>query len=367
MKTVSVIREKMEGEKRVIMLPENVNKLVRKGYRVLVETGAGKTVGYTDNDYITAGAVIANEKQAWEGGDLILKYKPPIPEEYQYIKEGQTIAALCHAEGNYKLIKEFMKKKCNVYTFEFFETEDANFPLSIPGGEIAGKVAMLYAMYYSQTHLGGSGRLPVKVVGATKPTIGVIGYGNVGSSVIRMALDLGNNVIIFGHNIPKMKKMAIGYGGNIKCCLCSEESLFAELKNIDILFGAILISTYNTDPVVTKEMIDGMKNGSVIVDVTCGYGPGYMPFLENNTSLDDPILKKDGKTFIKIDNLPAAFHMTTTEAYTSNIEPYILQLCDRVFENKTDHISERGMIFKEGKIVHKVIEEHFKYYERNII
>lgn len=365
MNKISIIKEKMQGEKRVILMPKHVKKLIKNGYEVTVEKGAGESLGFVDSDYRDAGAEIATEREAWLSADLIIKYKPPIESEYQYIKEGIQIAALCHAEGNYPLMREFIKKKCTVFSYEFFKSAEDFFPLALAGGEIAGKVAMIYAMFYAQTQFSNFGKIPVNVNSAESVTIGVIGYGNVGSSIIKMALDLGNNVIVFGKNIPKLKKLSIAFGNKIKCCECNSENLYKELLDIDILFGAILISTFDTPPIVTEDMINVMKEGSIIIDVTCGYGKGYMPFFERETSLKEPVYYKNGKTFIKINNLPCAYHRTTTEAYSNNAYPYIEKLCDFVFRNKKDEIIENGKLFENGKIVHKVIQEHYEYYERN--
>lgn len=364
---ISVVSEEAENEKRVILLPEHIKLLTNRGYNVIVEDGLGKYLGCDNEQYISAGAHIVKKEDAWQNGDLIIKYKAPVQNEYKYIKENCCVAALCHAEGNYSLIKEFIDKKCTVFSFEFFETSGGYFPLAIPGGQIAGKVAMIYALYYSQTQLGGSGKLPVKVSQLSCVTIGVIGYGNVGSSIIKMALDLGNNVILFGRNVDKMNKFAAVYSGRISCFECTEENLWREIKNIDILFGAILISTYSTKPIVTEDMILSMKKGSIIVDVTCGYGNGYMPFIKNKTTLQDPVTIMNDRLFIKIDNLPAAYHYTSTIEYSNQVSQYIDKLCRFVFEGINDTTVKNGMIIKNGTVVHNVLKEHLTYYEGNIL
>lgn len=368
MNTVSVIKEKKIGEKRVILLPDHVKKLTDKGYKIMVEHDAGINVGLTDNDYMAAGAVIVSQEEAWDKADLVIKYKPPVQDEFKFIRENQKIAALCHAESDFQLMNEFINKKCTVFTFEFFKDNNGKFPLAVPGGEIAGKVAMIYAMYLAQTQIGGSGKLPIGINGAEETTIGVIGYGNVGNSIIDMAAKLGNHVIVFGSNKEKMNEYSKKFTDEkVEFYESKPEILSEKLKEVDILFGAILISTFDTEPIVTQQMIDGMKKGSIIIDVTCGYGAGYMPFFEKKTDLQDPYYIKDGKIFVKIDNLPCAYHYSTTQAYSNNVYPYVERLCDYVFSGKENECVHNGMIFENGKIVHQVIREHFDYYERNNI
>lgn len=368
MNIVSIIKEKRIGEKRVILLPEHVKRLTNKGYKVLVEHDAGVNVGINDNDYVTAGAAVVSEEEAWNKADIVIKYKPPMQDEFKYIKENQKIAALCHAESDFRLMKEFINKKCTVFTFEFFKDEHGKFPLAVPGGEIAGKVAMIYAMFLAQSQIGGNGKLPIEINGADNTTIGVIGYGNVGNSIIDMAAKLGNHVIVFGSDKERMNEYSKKFTSEkIEFYESRPEILFEKIKEIDILFGAILISTFDTKPIVTKQMIDCMKKGSIIIDVTCGYGAGYMPFFEKKTNLQNPYYIKDGKIFVKIDNLPCAYHYTTTQAYSNNVYPYVERLCDYVFLGEKNECVYNGMIFDNGKISHQVIQEHFDYYERNNI
>ncbi len=368
MKVVSIVKEKRMGEKRVILMPEHVKQLVNNGYNVLVEHGAGVNVGLSDNNYCNAGAFIVSEEEAWNKADLVLKYKPPTQNEFKYIKEKQKIAALCHAESDYQLMKEFIEKKCTVFTFEFFKDKHGKFPLAVPGGTIAGKVAMIYALYLSQSQICGTGKLPIEIEGAEVTTIGVIGYGNVGDSIIDTAIELGDRVIVFGTDKKRMKEYSKKYRDEkIEFYESKSHILREKIKEIDILFGAILISTFDTKPVVTEQMIESMKKGSIIIDVTCGYGAGYMPFFEQKTDLQNPYYSKDGKIFVKIDNLPCAYHYTTTQAYSNYVAPYIEKLCDYIFLGRKDDCVINGMIFENGKITHSVIQEHFEYYERNNI
>lgn len=248
------------GEKRVILMPEHVKQLVNNGYNVLVEHGAGVNVGLSDNNYCNAGAFIVSEEEAWNKADLVLKYKPPTQNEFKYIKEKQKIAALCHAESDYQLMKEFIEKKCTVFTFEFFKDKHGKFPLAVPGGTIAGKVAMIYALYLSQSQICGTGKLPIEIEGAEVTTIGVIGYGNVGDSIIDTAIKLGNRVIVFGTDKKRMKEYSKKYRDEkIEFYESKSHILREKIKEIDILFGAILISTFDTKPVVTEQMIESMK------------------------------------------------------------------------------------------------------------
>lgn len=353
----------------MILLPKHCREIVKCNYKVLVEQDAGINVGISNDEYQNCGCEIVSEKVAWENADIVVKYKPPIKEEYKYLRDGLKLAALCHAEGNYSLVKEFIRNRMTVFSYEFIETDFNDFPLAIPGGEIAGKVALLYGMFYLQTHLGGSGMLPIGLGGKKSGvTLAVLGYGNVGASVIKMALSLGNRVVVLGRNIAKMKKMQTVFSDGVEVYECTSENLKRLLPEVNILVGAILESTYDTKEVISKDMIELMPVGAVIIDVTCGYGErGYMPFFKKVTTLSEPVYRYKDRQYIKIDNLPCAFHKTTTYSYSDNVAPYIVKICNMILKGMEDREVYSGCIVKEGKIIHDVLRRHFKYYEDNLL
>lgn len=362
MKKISILKEVINGENRVILLPQDIDELVKK-YEVYVESGAGKELGYSDDEYRRHGATIASKDECWEYSDFIIKYKAPIKEEYKYLNSKVKLGAIFHAEGNYNLLKELKNKKVTAYTYEFIETEDGFFPMAYPGGEIAGKMAIMYANFYQQKQYGGAGRALFSVRGSKKSKIAIIGYGNVGGAAIKLAADLGNEVYVFGSNINKLKKMSVYMGETIHCVESTNDNLLKFLPEMDAIIGAILISTYDTAPIITKEIFSKLKPGTVIIDVTCGYGSGYIPSIDKYTSLSEPVYISDnGIICCKIDNLPSAYPVSTTEAYSSNAKEWILKILDHELLGETNEDVSRGKIFDKGNIVHDVIKEHWSYY-----
>ncbi len=362
--TVGVIKEKLKNEKRVIITPAQVNVLVQSGFRVLVEQGAGLGCNFLDSDYESNGAEIVTTSIAWERADVILKYKAPLEEEYQYFREGLIICALFHAESNPKLIKAMCEKKVTAYTFEFLKTEDNIFPMAKSGGEIAGKFAIIMGAYLLQKQFGGKGKFLVQTRGTQPCTVGVIGYGNVGSAAIKLAQDLGCKVVCFGTNIAKMNKLSIAFNNNVVFVESTKENYKKYLPQIDLLVGAILISTYNTPALIDENLISYMQKGSVVIDVTCGYGKGYLPFIDKYTTLENPYYNDKGLVYCKIDNLPAAFPLTTVEAYTNNGFPYIKEMLSFLKNSeRRNKFVETAKIIENGKITHPIIKQHMKFYE----
>lgn len=367
MKKVAILKETVNGENRVILLPQDIDDLIQK-YEVYVEEGAGEALSFSDNEYKRHGAKIKDKDYCWTNSDFIIKYKSPTQEEYKYLNENTKMAAIFHAEGNYELLKELQKKKVTAYTYEFIETDDGYFPMAYPGGEIAGKMAVMYANFYQQKQFGGTGKALFQIHGTTKAKIAVIGYGNVGGAAIKLASELGNEVYVFGSNFNKLKKMSIYMDENIHILKSTEENLKTILPEMDAIIGAILVSTYDTKPIITKKIFNSLKVGTVVIDVTCGYGSGYIPSINKNTTLNEPIYVTDnGVVCCKIDNLPSAYPKSTTEAYSTNAKEWIIKILDNELQGKKNSEVIRGKIFDKGMITHQVIKEHWDYYEKNNI
>ena len=140
-KSISILKETLTNEKRIILLPNHIKKFVDSGYDVFVENNAGAEIGLMNQQYEHNGAIIVDTEQAWNCSDLIIKYKAPTEDEYKYLRRGMTVSAIFHAEGNRTLIEKLCEKGITAYSYEFFETDDGYFPLAMSGGEIAGKIA----------------------------------------------------------------------------------------------------------------------------------------------------------------------------------------------------------------------------------
>ena len=364
-KTVSILREVRVEERRVILTPTEVDTIITSGYSVFTEHDCGLACGFEDADYVRVGAEIVSQEEAWERGDLIVKYKAPTIEERRFFSPKINLAALFHAEGNYDLLKAMIDSKITAYSFEFFETDDGLFPLAFPGGEIAGKSAILYAAHYLQNHLGGKGKLLCDIVGVPKPRIGIIGYGSVGSAAISLAVALGCEVVVFSTNEAKLRKLQISFGNRIETSNSTPDAYSRILPTLDVLVGAILISTFDTPAVITEKLVQKMAPGSLVIDVTCGYGEGYLPFIKGYTTIENPVTTANGLNYIKVNNLPSAYHITTTCAYAGNLLPYLLRLLDSLTNDLSESVSNRGCIVRNGKLVHREVLKHWNHYERN--
>ncbi|MBM4792850.1 NAD(P)-binding domain-containing protein [Streptomyces sioyaensis] len=356
-KIVSILKETRAGEKRVIILPDQAKEFSDAGFDVLVESGAGSETGAPDSAYKEAGANIVTTEQAWRDSDFVLKYKAPGPHEYQYLREGLRLGAFFHAEGNAELTRKLLDTGTQAYAYEFFKTPQDVFPLAVPDSEISGKLAVLYAAYHLQSHIGGSGVLLADMPHVAPPRVVVIGYGNAGAAAARTAQALGADVVVLGTNRERLRRFAASVPG-VTCHLNTPKVLEREVEQADLVVGAILISTYDTPPMIDEDLVRRMKAGSMIVDVTVGYGSGYLPTFPSQTTHVDPVYERFGVLHCKIDAMPGSVPYTASRAVSPLITPYLIELGHSLYDGRPAPTAVNGMITDGGRMTHYEIERH---------
>jgi alanine dehydrogenase len=227
-----------------------------------------------DEEYAAAGVGLAEAGRVWSV-PLVLRYKPPDPGDLRHLRPGRHTAALFHAEGDIDLLTALQGCGATAWSYEFV-TEDGRFPLGRPGGWIAGVQAVLAGAHALQT-AAERGVLLAAVDGAEKANVVVIGSGNVGAAAAGTAAVLGANVTVLTRSEASRADYLRRAPGGIRAVANSRDTLLARLAEADLVIGAILVSTYDSPPMITEADLALMRPGTVSVDATCGYGPGYLP------------------------------------------------------------------------------------------
>lgn len=357
LKRVAILKETRVGEQRVIQLPEQVAQWRQAGFEVLVETGAGAGCDAPDQRYSAAGAEIVARREAWQCR-YVLKYKAPGPEEFDHLRPDLHLGAFFHAEGSPDLTAALLRSGTHAYSYEFFRTADGIFPMAVPDSEISGKLAVLYGAFYLQRQLGGSGTLLAAMPGVPAPRVLVIGYGNVGAAAARTAVALGAEVTVLGTHPERLRRFQASLPA-ATCLLNSREVLEREVPAADLIIGAILISTYDTEPMIGADLVRQMRPGSVIVDVTAGYGTGYLPTFDRFTwHHPEPMYERFGVLHCKIDALPASVPRTAARAVSPVIAPYLVALGRAIFDGVPDPVSAAGRVTAGGQLTHPELERH---------
>ncbi len=362
-KTISIVKETRFQETRIVLLPHDLGMFIDSGYEIFVETNAGAQIGYFDEEYVNAGASIVSREEAWGYSNYIPKLLCITENELQYLRKDMHLSAFFYAGENYHLIQKMCSSEINAYSYEYFEDDCGRFPMMVADGWISGRLALLNAAFYLQSTFGGSGIVLGGMHQSQQSKVVVIGHGNVGKSAARTALSLGAEVTVAGRSHESLKRFANQHPA-MDCVLVSDQEFKQVVLEADIVVGAILISTYDTPAMLTEYMVRKMKRGSVIVDVTCGYGKGYMPTADKITMPGVGPYERHGVLHLKNPRFPAMAPLSAVQNASQLYAPYLLALGEMIFdEAKQDIVSRNGQILKKGAVVHPHVLSDFSKIE----
>ena len=346
-------------ERRTILTPALARQLTSAGCTVIVEPGIGTGVFTGDEEYAAAGARLAGRDEAW-AAPLVLRYKSPDPRDLRRLQPGQHVGALFHAEGDPDLLTALRETGATAWSYEFV-AEDGRFPLGRPGGRIAGIQAVLAGASALQAP-GGRGVLLGMVDGAERANVLIIGSGNVGGAAAEAAAALGARVTVLARCESSRAAYQRRAPGGVRVLVNAHEALLDCLAAADLVIGAILVSTYDTPAMITEADLKLMRPGAVIVDATCGYGPGYLPTAGPMQAPGAPPCAVAGILHVKLDMLPALVPVTATSAYVANAAPYLERLARTALRDVPDPAIEAARIASGGCLVHPVALQHARIY-----
>lgn len=366
MASIGVPKEIKIKENRVALIPSNVKVLIENHHEVHVQTKAGLGAGYTDKDYQEVGAHIEpTAKGVYKKADIIVKVKEPQPSEYKYLSSSKILFTYLHltaSEETKKLTKALLENDVTGIAYETIEDEKGQLPLLKPMSTVAGQLAIDYGARFLQTFEKGRGKLIGRVEGTAPTDVVVLGGGNVGFHAAMKAAGTGANVSILDVNPKKIDSLKKEFEKinsiyqNVEVVLSNEGILKEYVKKADLLVGAILVPGGKSPKIVTEEMIKGMKDGAVIVDVAIDQGG--CTELSKPTTHEKPAYIKHGKIFCCITNMPGAVARTSTQALTNATFPYLLKIANEGIEViKKDKGFAKGVNTYKGYITYRQVAE----------
>lgn len=322
---ISVPKEIKAQEHRVGLLPSAAYQLVKHGHRVVVERGAGAGSGYPDAEYEQAGATLVDTHAAvFQQGELIVKVKEPLPEEYPLLRPGQLLFTYLHLAASRPLTEALLKSGVTAIAYETIEV-NRRLPLLEPMSEIAGRMSVLVGGYFLAKHYGGSGTLLGGVPGVLPGRVMVLGGGTSGVNAARMATGLGADVTILEVDLERMRFLDITLH-TAHTLFSSEAHVLEQLPTVDLLIGAVLVPGAKAPKLVTREMLRRMRPGSVLVDIAIDQG-GCVE-TSRPTTHHDPVFVEEGVIHYCVANMPAAYARTATQALTNVTSRYVETLAD---------------------------------------
>jgi len=268
---IGVPKEIKENENRVALTPSGVDTLVGSGHRVVVEEGAGTGSGFPDEDYLGAGALMVCAADAWDA-DLVLKVKEPLAQEYAYL-HGQMVFTYLHLAGVAPgLTDALLRTATTAIAYETTEDAQGRLPLLAPMSAVAGNMAATMGNYFLARFNGGKGILLSRIFGERFGKVVIIGDGVVGRHSAQVADALGAEVYVLGRQPDREPELKREISEQIHFLLSEPETVAREVKDADLVVGAVLVRGARAPMVVTEAMVASMQPGSVIVDVSIDQG-----------------------------------------------------------------------------------------------
>lgn len=353
---IGVPREIKKFEYRVGITPLGTEELKRDGHTIFIETKAGEGSGFSDKEYLMAGADISDRGRLFNKADLIIKVKEPLPPEYDLLSEGQAIFTYLHLAPNRELTGLLLTKKITAIGYETVE-EDGSLPLLAPMSEIAGSMAPLMGAFYLQRFYGGDGLLPTGAAGIKPAKTLILGAGVVGANAARICAGLGMETIVMNRGLERLQKLKEMFRGSIKTLPLTAAGVKEEIKDADIVIGAVLVPGGKTPVLITRDMLKDMKGGAVIIDVSVDQGG--CAETSRPTTHDNPVYIVDGIVHYTVANMPGAYPRTSTLVLTNATLPYIKTIAKKGIEKALEEDPAiRGAVNTyRGEIVHKALAE----------
>lgn len=357
---IGVPKEIKSDENRVALTPAGVNELVKRGHQVMIETSAGAGSGFSDDDYVAAGASIQPDHiSTFSEAEMIMKVKEPIEEEYDLIGEGQLVFTYFHFASYEPLTHAMIKAKAVCLAYETVELADRTLPLLIPMSEVAGRMAVQQGAKYLEKPMGGRGVLLGGVPGVQPGKVLILGGGIVGTQAAKIAAGLGAMVTILDVNLQRLRYLSDVMPSNVYTQYSNEYNIRKLIKDHDLIIGAVLIPGAKAPNLITRDMLADMKPGTVLVDVAVDQG-GCLETCKPTTHAN-PIFVIDGIVHYCVANMPGAVPYTSTIALTNATLPYAISLADNGWRKACSMRADlrKGLNIVNGQIVYEGVAAAF--------
>jgi len=324
---IGIPKETVYQETRVALVPEAVALLVANGHRVVVETNAGKASNFEDNQYSEAGAQIAYDNDEVYKSDIILKVAPPSVDEIDKFQRKQCLFSALQLTTQPKdFLQQLMNKKVTAVAWDYIKDEENIYTVIRTMGEIAGNTSMLIAAELLSKSSGGQGLMLGGISGVPPTEVVILGAGTVGEFAARAAIGLGASVKVFDNSIYKLRRLQNVLGKRIYTSVLQPDVLRGALQTADVAIGAIRANIHRTPCVVTDEMVQEMKEGAVVVDVSIDQGGCFET--SRPTTHDNPTFSEYGVIHYCVPNIASRVPRTASHALSNIFAPIILKMGD---------------------------------------
>jgi alanine dehydrogenase len=358
---IGIPKETSFQERRVALVPEAVTLLVSNGHQVMMETNAGEGSNFTDNEYSEAGAQIVYDRKSIYSCDIILKVAPPSEEEVELMIGNQTfISALQISTQPKEILQKLTAKKITAIAWDYIQDEEGVFSIVRTMGEIAGTTSILVAGELLSSFSQGKGLMLGGIAGVQPAEVVVIGAGTVGEFATRAALGLGASVKVFDNSLTRLRRLQNDLSLRVYTSIIQPKVLAKAIRRADVVIGALRSPIGRTPCVVSEEMIQEMKSGSVLVDVSIDQGGCFET--SRVTNHNDPTFIKYGVIHYCVPNIASRVSRTASFALSNTFSPMILEMGEKggvVDLIRTHRGFRNGVYMYKGILTNEVLGKVF--------
>ena len=352
---VGVPREIKVGEFRVGLTPATTHRLVKSEHLVLIEKGAGAGIGASDQDYADVGAeIISNSAEVFARSEMVVKVKEPQEPEWQMLKKDQILFTYLHLAADPKQAKGLLDSHCHAIAYETVTDNNGGLPLLAPMSEIAGRLAVIEGAYHSKKNMGGIGRLISGVPGVKPAKVTIIGGGMVGKNAAQMAVGLGADVTIFEKSVDRLRLLSDFFGGSAKVLYSEEIQLSSNLRDSDLVIGAVLIPGAKAPRLIKRQFLSQMKKNAILVDVAIDQGGCFET--SKATTHDNPTYIEENIVHYCVANMPGSVPKTASDALNNVTGDYIIKLANKgMAALKEDTNLFNGLNISNGSVANNTV------------
>jgi len=357
---IGVPKEIKNNENRVALTPAGTQALAKNGHTIYIETSAGAGSGFSDENYVQAGAkILKTAAEIFQIAEMIMKVKEPIEQEYTLIKKEQLVFTYFHFASYEPLTHAMIKSGAVCLAYETVERPDRSLPLLVPMSEVAGRMAIQEGAKYLEKPLKGRGILLGGVPGVKPAKVLILGGGIVGTNAAKIAAGMGADVTIMDVNLPRLRYLDDVMPKNVHTMVSNEYSIRELVKDHDLIIGGVLIPGAKAPKLITRDMLKTMRPGTVLVDVAVDQG-GCIETCKPTTH-ENPTFIIDEVVHYCVANMPGAVPYTSTLALTNATLPYAIKLANKGWKKACAENEDLklGLNVINGEVVYKAVADAF--------
>lgn len=353
---IGVVTETKADESRVALTPGGVHTLNEAGHTVMVEIGAGLGSYITDDEYADAGATMTGQAhRIWSEADMVVKVKEPQADELSHLSEDQILFTFLHLAAYPAIAQALCQAGTTAIAYETVRRPDGALPLLAPMSEVAGRMSAQVGARFLERSGGGRGVLLGGVPGVEAAKVVVIGAGTAGTNAVQIAVGMGADVTVFDLNPARLREIDQIYRGAVTTLIANRTDVRRAVLEADLVIGAVLLPGAKAPRVLTAEDVEGMKPGSVVVDIAIDQGGCFETSRETRHS--DPTYVIDDVVHYAVGNIPGAVPRTSTYALSNVTLPYLCLIADLGLDAAMERRPElyEGVNTRDGEITNRAV------------